>query len=340
MSLKKGTLKRFTTPQNIKLMDILEFKDQFMTLTTDEDGDEKYVFKNLDGDNLNTICKGSVPGDWAKEQIEDGHITHVLVSFDMKDGKNQSPRGISMIKVDRKSSNIKIYLLCNTQIHRMRTKNSVIRPTGKNLMTTIIELANFMRFKTITLDALDTVVSYYAYVYGFVPTKKNQRGVDFKTELKQLMTISKTLKGEIERKDIGRRFKGHQPGRYTELDRRLSLLTQEEAEEEGYSGTGEAIKDHWNDEPVPMKLDLKKLRKKIKKNNTASKNNNNNNNNNTAKKNTKTMKSKTKTMKSKSKSKSKTMRSRSKSNSKSKTMRSKSNSKTKKRKRRSKSNDL
>ena len=329
MSSKKGTLKRFITPQNIKLMKISEFKDQFMTLTTDEDGDEKYVFKNLDGDNLNTICKGSVPGDWAKEQIEDGHITHVLVSFDMKDGKTQSPRGISMIKVDRNKKNIKIFLLCNAQIHRMRTKNSVIRPTGKNLMTTIIELANFMRFKTITLDALDTVVSYYAYVYGFVPTKINQRGVDFKTELKQLMTISKTLKGEIERKDIGRKFKGHQPGRYTEENLKRSLLTQEEAEEEGYSGTGEAIKENWDDEPVPMILDLKKLRKKIK--NTASKNNNNNNNNNTAKKKTKTMRSR-----SNSKTKKKTMRS--KSNSKTKTRRSKSNSKTKTR--RSKSNRL
>ena len=106
MSSKKGTLKQFNTPQhidkNIKLMKISEFKDQFMTLTTDENGDEKYVFKNLDGDNLNTICKGSVGGGWAKEQIEDGHITHVLVSFDTKDGKTQSPRGISMIKVDRK----------------------------------------------------------------------------------------------------------------------------------------------------------------------------------------------------------------------------------------------
>ena len=193
---KKGTLKQFNTPQhidkNIKLMKISEFKDQFMTLTTDENGDEKYVFKNLDGDNLNTICKGSVPGGWAKEQIDDRHITHVLVSFDIdtKDGKKQSPRGISMIKVDRKQKNIKIFLLCNAQIHRMRTKNTVTRPSGKNLMKAIIELANFMSFRTITLDALDGVVSYYAYVYDFVPANKyNNRGVPFETELKQLMKI-------------------------------------------------------------------------------------------------------------------------------------------------------
>ena len=337
---KKGTLKRFITPENIKLMDISKFKEQFLTLTTDENGDEKYVFKNLDGDNLNTICKGSVPGGWAKEQIEDGYITHVLVSFDIdtKDGKTQSPRGISMIKVDRKEKNIKIFLLCNAQIHRMRTKNTVTRPSGKNLMKAIIELANFMSFRTITLDALDGVVSYYAYVYDFVPANKyNNRGVPFETELKQLMKISKTLKGEIARKDIGRSLKGHQPYRYKEEDLRVSLPTQEEMEEEGYSGTGEMMKEHWDDEPLPMILDLIKLRKKIKKN-TASKNNNNNqhnnnNNNDTAKKKTKTMRSK-----SNSKTKKKPRRSRSNSNSKSKTMRSKSNSKTKKR--RSKSNDL
>ena len=112
-------------------------------------------------------------GGWAKEQIDDRHITHVLVSFDIdtKDGKKQSPRGISMIKVDRKQKNIKIFLLCNAQIHRMRTKNTVTRPSGKNLMIAIIELANFMSFRTITLDALDGVVSYYAYVYDFVPAK-------------------------------------------------------------------------------------------------------------------------------------------------------------------------
>ena len=285
MSSKKGTLKRFITPQNIELMKISDFKDKFMTLTTDEDGDEKYVFKNLDGDNLNTICKGSVGGGWAKEQIEDGHITHVLVSFDTKDGKTQSPRGISMIKVDRKKKNIKIFLLCNAQIHRMRTNNSVIRPTGRNLMTAIIELANFMSFKTITLDALDTVVSYYAYVYGFVPTdKNNDRGVPFQTELKHFMKISKTLKDEIERKDIPRSFIGRRPGYYTPLDGRLSFLTQEEAEEEGYSGTGEAMKEHWNSEPLPMILDLIKLRKEIKKNNNNNNNNNNKNNKKTEKK--------------------------------------------------------
>lgn len=346
---KKGTLKQFNTPQhidkNIKLMKISEFKDQFMTLTTDEDGDEKYVFKNLDGDNLNTICKGSVPGGWAKEQIEDGYITHVLVSFDIdtKDGKTQSPRGISMIKVDRKEKNIKIFLLCNAQIHRMRTKNTVTKPSGKNLMKAIIELANFMSFRTITLDALDGVVSYYAYVYDFVPANKyNNRGVPFETELKQLMKISKTLKGEIARKDIGRSLKGHQPYRYKEEDLRVSLPTQEEMEEEGYSGTGEMMKEHWDDEPLPMILDLIKLRKKIKNNNNNNNNDNNNNNNNTAKK--KTMRSR-----SNSKTKKKPRRSRSNSNLKSKTMRSKSNSKsktmrsrskTKKRKRRSKSNDL
>ena len=286
-------------------MKISEFKDQFMTLTTDENGDEKYVFKNLDGDNLNTICKGSVPGGWAKEQIDDRHITHVLVSFDIdtKDGKKQSPRGISMIKVDRKQKNIKIFLLCNAQIHRMRTKNTVTRPSGKNLMIAIIELANFMSFRTITLDALDGVVSYYAYVYDFVPANKyNNRGVPFETELKQLKKISKTLKGEIARKDIGRSLKGHQPYRYKEEDLRVSLPTQEEMEEEGYSGTGEMMKEHWDDEPLPMILDLIKLRKKIK--NTASKNNNNNQHNNNNNNNNNN-KAKKKTMRSRSNSKTK-----------------------------------
>ena len=185
----------------------------------------------------------------------------------------------------------------------MRTKNTVTRPSGKNLMIAIIELANFMSFRTITLDALDGVVSYYAYVYDFVPANKyNNRGVPFETELKQLKKISKTLKGEIARKDIGRSLKGHQPYRYKEEDLRVSLPTQEEMEEEGYSGTGEMMKEHWDDEPLPMILDLIKLRKKIK--NTASKNNNNNQHNNNNNNNNNN-KAKKKTMRSRSNSKTK-----------------------------------
>ena len=47
-----------------------------------------------------------------------------------------------------------------------------------------------MGYKTITLDAINDVVSYYAKVYGF-DWVKNTRGTDRKKEIQQLAKISK-----------------------------------------------------------------------------------------------------------------------------------------------------
>lgn len=262
---KKTSLKSFETPKNIVLMKKKDFVENYMTYNDELD---EYVFKKLDGKDLTYMCQDSVGGSWVKEQLEkEGNITHALLSFDTsKTGKSLSPRGISLIKVDTKKKNIKIVLLCNSVMHKMKTRGDVKKPSGKNLMLTVIELAKHMRYKTITLDAINDVVSYYAKVYGFDWVKKNTRGTDRKKEIQQLAKISKQRaldKEDVKDSDIGRRFGalGLKKGFYKEDDLRERLPTQSEfyedhEDDDEILDTLGAKKDLWLGLGAPMVLNL------------------------------------------------------------------------------------
>tara|TARA_Y100000817_G_C16844708_1_gene539540 strand:+ start:60 stop:923 length:864 start_codon:yes stop_codon:yes gene_type:complete len=278
---RRTSLQSFDIPANIMLMSRDDFITNFMTYNEDED---EYTFKKLDGKDLIYICQGSVGGDWVKEQLEkENVITHVLLSFDTVNEKTLSPRGISMINIDKKKKNIKIVLLCNSLMHKMKTRSETKKPTGKNLMTTVIALGNHMKFKTISLDAINDVVSYYAKVYGFDWIKKNTRGTDRKEEIKQLAKISKQRaknKEDVKDSDIGRRFGalGLKKGFYKEEDLREALPTQEDFEEEDDDilDTLGAKKDLWLNLGAPMVLNLnsrvgRKSKKKKKRNTNKTK---------------------------------------------------------------------
>ena len=278
---RRTSLQSFDIPANIMLMSKDDFITNFMTYNEDED---EYTFKKLDGKDLIYICQGSVGGDWVKEQLEkENVITHVLISFDSVNEKALSPRGISMINIDKKKKNIKIVLLCNSLMHKMKTRSETKKPTGKNLMTTVIALGNHMKFKTISLDAINDVVSYYAKVYGFDWIKKNTRGTDRKEEIKQLAKISKQRaknKEDVKDSDIGRRFGalGLKKGFYKEEDLREALPTQEDFEDEDDEilDTLGAKKDLWLNLGAPMVLNLnsrvgRKSKKKKKRNTNKTK---------------------------------------------------------------------
>tara|TARA_X000000950_G_scaffold167388_1_gene204429 strand:+ start:7205 stop:8068 length:864 start_codon:yes stop_codon:yes gene_type:complete len=278
---RRTSLQSFDIPANIMLMSKDDFITNFMTYNEDED---EYTFKKLDGKDLIYICQGSVGGDWVKEQLEkENVITHVFLSFDTANEKTLSPRGISMINIDKKKKNIKIVLLCNSLMHKMKTRSETKKPTGKNLMTTIIALGNHMKFKTISLDAINDVVSYYAKVYGFDWIKKNTRGTDRKEEIKQLAKISKQRaknKEDVKDSDIGRRFGalGLKKGFYKEEDLREALPTQEDFEDEDDNilDTLGAKKDLWLNLGAPMVLNLnsrvgRKSKKKKKRNTNKTK---------------------------------------------------------------------
>jgi len=278
---RRTSLQSFDIPANIMLMSKDNFVTNFMTYN---EYDDEYTFKKLDGKDLIYICQGSVGGDWVKEQLErENVITHVLISFDTANEKTLSPRGISMINIDKKKKNIKIVLLCNSLMHKMKTRSETKKPTGKNLMTTVIALANHMGFKTISLDAINDVVSYYAKVYGFDWVKKNTRGTDRREEIKQLAKISKQRaknKEDVKDSDIGRRFGalGLKKGFYKEEDLRQALPRQEDFEDEDDDilDTLAAKKDLWLNLGAPMVLNLnsrvgRKSKKKKKRNTNKTK---------------------------------------------------------------------
>ena len=98
-------------------------------------------------------------------------------------------------------------------------------------MTTVIEIGKHLKYKTISLDAINDVVSYYSKVYGFDWIKKNKRGTDRKEEIKQLAKITKKRmadKEDVRDKDIGEDMSIGVKGFYKEEDLRESLPYQED----------------------------------------------------------------------------------------------------------------
>ena len=266
----KKSLQTFNLPENIIMMSKEDFMMNYMTYNEEED---EYYFKKLDGKDLVYICQGSVGGDWVKEQLENKEKTptHVLLSYDTSvRGRKQSIRGISMIKIEKRKKNIKVILLCNASASKITTRNKTIKPSGKDLMTTVIEVGKHLKYKTVSLDAINDVVSYYSKVYGFDWIKKNQRGTDRKEEIKQLAKLTKRRmadKEDVRDEDIGRRYGalGLKKGFYKEEDLRESLPYQDELDEDEVLDTVGAKKDLWLALGAPMVLDIKEKKKKKNK---------------------------------------------------------------------------
>lgn len=266
----KKSLQTFNLPENIIMMSKEDFMMNYMTYDEDED---EYYFKKLDGKDLVYICQGSVGGDWVKEQLENEEKTptHVLLSYDTSvRGRKQSIRGISMIKIEKREKNIKVILLCNASSSKITTRNKTIKPSGKDLMTTVIEVGKHLKYKTVSLDAINDVVSYYSKVYGFDWIKKNKRGTDRKEEIKQLAKITKRRmadKEDVRDEDLGRRYGalGLKKGFYEEENLRESLPCQEDLDEDDVLDTVGAKKDLWLALGAPMILNIEEKEKKKNK---------------------------------------------------------------------------
>ena len=49
-----------------------------------------------------------------------------------------------MIKIEKKKKNIQVILLCNASASKITTRNKTVKPSGKDLMTTVIEIGKHL----------------------------------------------------------------------------------------------------------------------------------------------------------------------------------------------------
>ena len=104
-----------------------------------------------------TLCYSQIPNDFLEEALDISEYLYVH----LYDGEI---RGFACVYLeDKPDKHLYINLICNTKFHAMETRlnEGKERFSGKNIMSEIVEQAKRLKCKSIRLNAIKDVISYY-----------------------------------------------------------------------------------------------------------------------------------------------------------------------------------
>jgi hypothetical protein len=104
-----------------------------------------------------TLCYSQIPNDFLEEALDISEYLYVH----LYDGEI---RGFAAVYLeDKPDKHIYINLICNTKFHAMETRlnEGKERYSGKNIMNEIVKQAKRLKCKSIRLNAIKDVISYY-----------------------------------------------------------------------------------------------------------------------------------------------------------------------------------
>lgn len=104
-----------------------------------------------------TLCYSQIPNDFLEEALDVSEYLYVH----LYDGEI---RGFAAVYLeDKPDKHLYINLICNTKFHAMETRlnEGKERYSGKNIMNEIVKQAKQLKCKSIRLNAIKDVISYY-----------------------------------------------------------------------------------------------------------------------------------------------------------------------------------
>lgn len=104
-----------------------------------------------------TLCYSQIPNDFLEEALDISEYLYVH----LYDGEI---RGFAAVYLeDKPDKHLYINLICNTKFHAMETRlnEGKERYSGKNIMNEIVKQAKQLKCKSIRLNAIKDVISYY-----------------------------------------------------------------------------------------------------------------------------------------------------------------------------------
>lgn len=121
-----------------------------------------------------TLCYSQIPNDFLEEALDISEYLYVH----LYDGEI---RGFACVYLeDKPDKHLYINLICNTKFHAMETRlnEGKERFSGKNIMSEIVEQAKRLKCKSIRLNAIKDVISYYFNMGFHFENIKLQREIE------------------------------------------------------------------------------------------------------------------------------------------------------------------
>ena len=125
-----------------------------------------------------TLCYSQIPNDFLEEALDVSEYLYVH----LYDGEI---RGFAAVYLeDKPDKHLYINLICNTKFHAMETRlnEGKERYSGKNIMNEIVKQAKRLKCKSIRLNAIKDVISYYFNIGFHFENIRLQREIESERE--------------------------------------------------------------------------------------------------------------------------------------------------------------
>lgn len=125
-----------------------------------------------------TLCYSQIPNDFLEEALDVSEYLYVH----LYDGEI---RGFAAVYLeDKPDKHLYINLICNTKFHAMETRlnEGKERYSGKNIMNEIVKQAKQLKCKSIRLNAIKDVISYYFNIGFHFENIRLQREIESERE--------------------------------------------------------------------------------------------------------------------------------------------------------------
>ena len=125
-----------------------------------------------------TLCYSQIPNDFLEEALDVSEYLYVH----LYDGEI---RGFAAVYLeDNPDKHLYINLICNTKFHAMETRlnEGKERYSGKNIMNEIVKQAKQLKCKSIRLNAIKDVISYYFNIGFHFENIRLQREIESERE--------------------------------------------------------------------------------------------------------------------------------------------------------------
>ena len=127
---------------------------------------------------VSALCYSQIPKDFLEETLDLSEYLYVH----LYDGEI---RGFAAVVLeDKPDKHLYINLICNSKFHAMETRlnEGKERYSGKNIMSEIIKQAKQLKCKSIRLNAITNVISYYFNIGFHFENIRLQRELDSESE--------------------------------------------------------------------------------------------------------------------------------------------------------------